>query len=105
MPSSKRHTTSKSGASAKSTKKQGTSRADQSSSRTSTPSSVLTLDGNPPNPELHKLQERLQAALARLERLRAQPTPKLALYRTMRGQEISRHLRLIKQLTEAINSI
>lgn len=106
MSSAKRRNTSKSGGSAKS-KKPATSPDGRNSSQTSAPSSEapLELDGNPPDEQRANLQSRLEAALGRLERLRALPTPKVALFRTQRAQDISRHKRLIKQLTEALASL
>jgi len=93
MRSSKRHTTSNSGGSARSTSK-GTSKPCANSSQTATHSSAtpapsasetekkhLVLDGNPPNQALERLAHRKQALETKLKLLEGIKETPVLLYR------------------------
>lgn len=96
--SSKRRTTSKSGAS-RTSRKAETSGSTDSSSPTAAPSFVL--DGRPPNHQVLRLAELINAARARYRAHQELPEPRLPLYR-IRHRNRSSALKLaLRRLEEA----
>lgn len=102
MPSSKRHTTSNSGNSAKSRKK-ATSRPRSTSSQTA-PASFEEVFGKetPKNPRIERLLAQLADATERLREANMQPVPTVALYRTRALQRLARLRKHCLDLQEAI---
>lgn len=104
MPSPKHRTSSKSGASPKSTTKPAKSRPEANTSATAT-RSFAEIFGAAESPEIANLRERLEAAKNRLTALESAPKPKLALHRTRHMGDLSRHRRLIRDIEEAITAL
>jgi len=101
VPSPKRHTTSKSGGSGKSRKKE-TSGPAKSSSQTA-PASFETIFGQPhhSSPELLRLNKLIDASRDRLTKLETAPRPTMALYRIRHAQRISRERKHLERLLQA----
>jgi hypothetical protein len=100
MASAKRHTTSNSGSSARSTKK-ATSRQPGSSSATA-PASFEQVFGKGANEKAKKLQTQLGRTLRSLEELDTLGEPSMALYRARHRQRRRQLLRYAEALREAI---
>jgi len=104
MPSHKRHTTSSSGESRRSTTKDTSTKAD-SSSRTVRPS--LELDGRPPNPQLDQLKRQLHNKREALTAHNQGTMPRnklLAIRWRQRAQRLQRELTLLEEaVTELSN--
>lgn len=100
MPSAKRRTTSKSGASAKS-RKTATSQRKKNFSPT-VPASFEETFGKPENPEVRHYKALKSKAQLRLAEIEATPVPTLALLRSRHKQRLARLKAYIQEIEEVI---